>query len=151
MNKKLFLKLLLLLSLSLIACSSKNNSSLDAINNQVANNTESPIKEDIKTASPSVEGTVKSNQQNNDVTQDTQQPVESNIETESAAEEYSCLIKEAYEEQQDYINSIDDTKVKQSIQTANSAAIFKANELLIEYPEDTELINTSLKKVLANE
>ena len=48
----------------------------------------------------------------------------------------------------DYIDSIDYSTVKQSLQTSESTAIFKSNELLLEHPEDSEAIDLSLKKVL---
>ena len=144
MNKKLFLKLLLSLSLSLslISCSQKTNSS---------------IKDNS-----SIESTVKNKKQTDNLEQDTQENISQNTQdnleqdtqeniSQDTKTEYYILIKDAYKKQQNYINSIDDSKVKQSLQTADSAAILKANELLMEYPEDTDLINTSLKKVLASE
>lgn len=154
MKKKLFLKLglLLLSSLSLVACGQKNNSSVEdnsskSSTSQVVSNTQNSVKEDEKTTHLPVESTVKSKQKNEDVEKNMQQ----DTQPKSAEKEYYDLIKDAWQKQQDYINSIDDPKVKQSVQTAKSAAVFKANELLMAHPEDTDIINTNLKKVLASE
>ncbi|MGG7214473.1 hypothetical protein ACQPUY_12785 [Clostridium nigeriense] len=99
MNKNLFLKLGLglLLSVSLIACGQKNSVS-ESSTNQFVNKTESSIKEDTQSDAK-------------------QNPTE---------DEYYIIIKEAWQKQKDYIDSIDDPKVKQSIQTTNSAAIMKS-------------------------
>ena len=58
------------------------------------------------------------------------------------------IIKEAKQRQQDYIDSIDDPKVKQSVQTSYSAAIAESTALYIKYPEDTDTIDAALKRVL---
>ena len=160
MNKKLFLKLLLSLSLSLslISCSQKTNSSIkdnSSIESTVKNkkqtdNLEQDTQENISqntqdNLEQDTQENISQNTQDN-LEQDTQENISQDTKTE-----YYILIKDAYKKQQNYINSIDDSKVKQSLQTADSAAILKANELLMEYPEDTDLINTSLKKVLASE
>ena len=71
-----------------------------------------------------------------------------NSQQEEKQEYYYNVIKEAKQKQIDYINSIDDPKVKQYVQTAFSAAIFKANELTLKYPEDSDIINVSLNKLL---
>lgn len=63
-------------------------------------------------------------------------------------EEYYLLIKEAKKNQQDYVNSIDDPNVKQSVQTPYSAAIAESNSLSIKYPNDIYTINKALKRVL---
>ncbi|KAF1304449.1 hypothetical protein [Candidatus Enterococcus willemsii] len=57
----------------------------------------------------------------------------------------------AWEKQQEYIDSIDDPKVKQSVQTPHAAAVMEATRLEIIYPEDVEVIKESLQKVLAGE
>lgn len=60
MNKKLFLKLgLLLLSLSLVACGQKNSSvgedsSSESSTSQFVTSTQSSVKESVKITSPSV-------------------------------------------------------------------------------------------------
>lgn len=66
-------------------------------------------------------------------------------------EEYYLLIKEAKQNQQDYIDSIDDPKVKQSVQTPYSAAIAESTSLYIKYPTDIHTIDKALKRVLDGE
>lgn len=66
-------------------------------------------------------------------------------------EEYYIIIKEAKQRQQDYIDSIDDPKVKQSVQTPYAAAIAESTALYIKYPGDTYTIDAALKKVLNGE
>lgn len=157
MNKKRFLKLgLLLLSMSLVACGQKNNSvgednSSESSTRQFVSSTQSSVKESIKTTSPSVENATESKQEEEDVQKNTQQDTQADTQQDSTEKEYYDLIKEAWQKQKDYIDSIDDPKVKQSVQTTQSAAIFKSNELLLEHPEDSDAINASLKKVLAGE
>lgn len=169
MNKKIFLKLaLLLLSLSLVACGQKNisveeeNSSKSSTNN-VVSGTQSSVKEGEKTTSPSVENEVELKKEDEDVEKniqsdtqpdiqlETQPDMQTDIQQEATEKEYYDLIKEAWEKQREYIDSIDDPKVKQSVQTPHSAAILKSNELLLKYPEDSEVIDVSLKKVLDRE
>lgn len=157
MNKKLFLKLgLLLLSLSLVACGQKNNSvgennSSELSTSQFVTSTQSSVKESEKTTSPSVENAVESKKEDEDVQKNIQQDTKPATQPEATEKEYYDLIKEAWQKQKDYIDSIDDPKVKQSVQTTNSAAILKSNELLLAHPEDSEAINASLEKVLAGE
>lgn len=157
MNKKLFLKLgLLLLSLSLVACGQKNNSVgennySELSTSQFVTSTQSSVKESEKTTSPSVENAVESKQGDEAVQKNTQQDTKPDTQPEATEKEYYDLIKEAWQKQKDYIDSIDDPKVKQSVQTTNSAAILKSNELLLAHPEDSEAINASLEKVLAGE
>ena len=66
-------------------------------------------------------------------------------------EEYYIIIKEAKQRQQDYIDSIDDPKVKQSVQTSFSAAIAESTSLYIKYPTDISTIDKALKRVLNGE
>ena len=66
-------------------------------------------------------------------------------------EEYYLLIKEAKQRQQDYVNSIDDPKIKQSVQTPYSAAIAESSSLYIKYPTDIPTIDKALKRVLNGE
>jgi hypothetical protein len=66
-------------------------------------------------------------------------------------EEYYIIIKEAKQRQQDYIDSIDDPKVKQSVQTPYAAAIAESTALYIKYPQDIETIDSALKRVLNGE
>lgn len=153
MNKKLFLKLgLLLLSLSLVACGQKNNSagednSSKSSTSQFVRSTQSSVKESVKTTSPSVENAVESKQENEYVHKNTQQ----DTQQDATEDEYYIIIKEAWQRQKDYIDSIDDPKVKQSVQTSQSAAIMESTGLLIEHPEDSEAIEASLERVLNGE
>ena len=157
MNKKLFLKLgLLLLSLSLVACGQKNNSvgennSYELSTSQFVTSTQSSVKESEKTTSLSVENAVESKKEDEDVQKNIQKDTKPDTQPEATEKEYYDLIKEAWQKQKDYIDSIDDPKVKQSVQTTNSAAILKSNELLLAHPEDSEAINASLQKVLSGE
>ena len=138
MNKKLFLKLgLLLLSLLLVACGQENNLAVE--------------EESIKTTSVSDENAVENKQEDEDVQKNIQQGAQQDIEQEAIEDEYYKIIKEAWQKQKDYIDSIDDTKEKQSLQTSQSAAIMESNRLLIEHPEDSEAIEASLKKVINGE
>lgn len=157
MNKKLFLKLgLLLLSLALVSCGQKNNSlgednSFKASTSQSVSSTENSGEESGKTTSSSVENEVESKQEDEDVQKNTQPDIQQDTQQEVTEEEYYRIIKEAWQKQKDYIDSIDDPKVKQSVQTTQSAAIMESNRLLIENPEDSEAIEASLKKVLSGE
>ena len=62
---------------------------------------------------------------------------------------YYDLIYQAWDRQRLYIESIEDPKVKQSVQTSHSAAVFESTRLLTEYPDDADLIEEALKEVLA--
>lgn len=147
MNKKLFLKLgLLLFSLSLVSCSQKNNSA-ESSTPKLVSNTASSLEENVETTSSSIENTTDNQDDDSDALPNTNQ----DTEQATTENEYYELIKEAWQKQKDYIDSINDPNVKQSVQTAYSAATFKANELLMEHPEDCEIINASLKRVLENE
>lgn len=124
MNKKLFLKLgLLLLSLSLVACGQENNLAVED------NSSKSGVNQSVSSTQSS----------------------EENTQQEVTEDEYYIIIKEAWQKQKDYIDSIDDPKEKQSVQTSQSAAIMESNRLLIEHPEDSEAIEASLKRVINGE
>lgn len=157
MNKKLFLKLgLLLLSLLFISCGQKNNSLGEdnfskSITSQFDITIESSGKEIVETISPSVENLVEANQEDEEIEKSTQENTKLNIVPEATEKKYYDLIKESWQKQNDYIDSIDDSTVKQSLQTPKSAAIFKSNELLLEHPKDSKAIDLSLKRVLNGE
>ena len=89
MNKKLFLKLLLLLlSMSLVACGQKNNSAgEDTSSKSSTSNVQSSVKESVKTASSSAENTVKSKQEDNDIQKNPQQEVEKNPQQKETEKE----------------------------------------------------------------
>ena len=145
MSKKLFLKVgLLLLSLSFVSCGNDSNSlgedtSSNASTSQAVINAEISEEESIINTSPSVETAVESELE------------DENVKQSLTEEEYYLLIKEAKQRQQDYIDSIDDPKVKQSVQTSYSAAIAESSFLYIKYPEDTKTIDAALKRVLNGE
>lgn len=82
---------------------------------------------------------------------DTEETSEDNSENDEKAEEYYDSIKAAWEEQQDYIDSIDDPDVKQSVQTPYSAAIAESTRLEMENPDDVEIIRESAKKMVDGE
>lgn len=158
MNKKLFLKLvLLLLSLALVSCGIKSNSieeenSSKVITSESFSNTQDSEEESTKTKFSSDENTVEKDEdiqksKQPDIQKDTQQ----DINQESTEDEYYRIIKEAWQKQKDYIDYIDDPKEKQSLQTAQSAAIMESNKLLIDHPEDSESIEASLKSVINGE
>ena len=64
---------------------------------------------------------------------------------------YYDLIYQAWDRQRLYIESIEDLKVRQSVQTSHSAAIFESTRLMTEYPEDVDLIKEALSEVLVSE
>lgn len=135
MNKKLFLKLGLLVSLtslSFIACGQKDNST------RTINSSKNIVEHKPEKAQENTQEKAQENTQ-----EKTKQEVNE--------KDYYTLIKEAWQNQKNYINSIDDSKVKQSLQTPRSAAISKSTELLSEYTEDSKSIQISLKKVLDGE
>lgn len=159
MNKKLTLKLLLslLLSLSLISCGQKDNISSS---NKSNNETQSSIKKeennenqdnasDVKEENNENQGNASNVKEDNN--ENTQQNTQLDVNQGLTEEEYYIIIKEAKKRQQDYIDSIDDPKVKQSVQTSYSAAIAESTALYIKYPEDTDTIDAALKRVLNGE
>lgn len=82
--------------------------------------------------------------QEGSITETPTTPAESEVNSDT----YYDSILAAWQRQHDYIASIDDDAVKQSVQTSHSAAIFEANRLQMEHPEDAAIINESLHKVL---
>lgn len=71
-------------------------------------------------------------------------------ENDSQIEEhYYTLIKEAKQKQTDYINSIEDPTIKQSVQSSYSAAIFESTSLTMSFPDDQEPITRALQRVLS--
>lgn len=69
-------------------------------------------------------------------------------EIESKDNQYYNSIKEAWVKQKNYVDSIEDSKMKQATQTPFSAANAEATKLEQDNPEDAELIKESLQKVL---
>lgn len=68
-------------------------------------------------------------------------------EDEAKAEEYYDAISDARQRAVDYINSIDDPKLKGSVQGPDGATLQEAERLKKENPEDTEIIEESFQKV----
>lgn len=83
--------------------------------------------------------------------ENTQQSTQPDVKQGLTEDEYYMIIKEAKQRQQEYIDSIDDPKVKQSVQTSYSAAIAESTALYIKYPDDTDTIDAALKRVLNGE
>lgn len=111
---------------------------------QKSDNTEHKVEQKLDNTEQRVE-------EKSDNTEQKVEQKSENIEQKSEQKSekyYYTLIEEAKQKQIDYINSIEDPKEKQSVQTAFSAAVYKANELELKYPEDSEIISASLKKVL---
>lgn len=127
MNKKLFLKLgLLLLSLALVSCGQKNNSlgednSFKASTSQSVSSTENSGEESGKTTSSSVENEVESKQEDEDVQKNTQQ------DTKQDATKNELFIvaggnNTVPEVCEYYLDELDVTpRIKPSIITANSS------------------------------
>lgn len=69
-------------------------------------------------------------------------------ERKQKEESYYNMIYDARDKQQQYIDSIDNEQVKQSVQTSQSAAFVEANYLISEYPEDTDIIKKALGRVV---
>ena len=173
MNKKLFLKLGLGLgvvatisSAALISYEQKNNSTKEieaskSDTDSLDSNNQELVAEDRGSVSSSTnlkdskfertqENTQEKTQQN--VQQNTQQNVQENTQQNAQQEElekeYYTLIKEAWQRQKDYVDSIEDPWIKQSVQTPYSAAFAESTRLLLEYPENREIIDISLKKFI---
>ena len=85
------------------------------------------------------------------VKENIQQNTQPDVKQGLTEEEYYMIIKEAKQRQQDYIDSIEDPKVKQSVQTSYAAAIAESTALYIKYPDDTDTIDAALKRVLNGE
>lgn len=180
MNKKLFLKLGLGLgvvatisSAALISYGQKNNSikeievsksdtdSLDSNTQELGAEDRGGVSSSTNLKDSKFEKTQEKTQEKiqqktqQSVQQNTQQNVQENTQQNAQQEElekeYYTLIKEAWQRQKDYVDSIEDPAVKQSVQTPTSAAIAESTRLLLEYPENSEIINISLQKVLYGE
>jgi len=76
---------------------------------------------------------------------------QSNIATQKKEDSYYAQIKQAMQKQQDYIESITDPNARQSVQTAYSAGVAEATRLQTIYPEDSDMIESILNKILDNQ
>lgn len=82
---------------------------------------------------------------------DSQNTEDSEPTENTKSDEYYHSIKEAWNKQKDYVDGIEDPKIKQATQTPFSAANAEATRLEQENPEDAEVIKASLKRVLDGE
>lgn len=108
----------------------------------VQQNTQQNVQENTQ---QNVQENIQENIQQN-VQQNVQENTQQNAQQEELEKEYYTLIKEAWQRQKDYIDSIEDPAVKQSLQTPDAAAHAKSVELSLKYPENSEIIYISLKK-----
>lgn len=103
--------------------------------------------ESIKPVSHSAENSAEKEVDDEDLKSDRKEYTQQN----PTEDKYYIKLKEAWQTQKDYIESINDPTVKKSVQTPESAAIMESNTLLIKYPGDAEAIDESLKRVLNGE
>lgn len=75
----------------------------------------------------------------------------SNQEPTNNSENYYQQIKDAWQKEKDYVEAIEDPKLKQSVQTPSAAANAMASKLEMENPADSKIIESSLQKVLAGQ
>lgn len=158
MNKKIILTLLLLLlSVSLISCGQKEKVS---DSNKPSNEIENSINKEDTNSKADNDTDLKEDdnvnldtdiKEDNNVNPDTNTDLkeETNIKQSLTEEEYYKLIKDAKKRQQDYIDSIDDPNIKQSVQTSYAAAVSESSVLYLNYPDDTGTIDAALNRVLS--
>ena len=133
---------------------SDNNYDVSSENNiESTSNSSNDNSNKNQSVNSSLNGYNSQSTQNTEVSQDTEssENTQPDVKQGLTEEDYYMTIKEAKQRQQDYIDSINDPNVKQSIQTSYSAAITKSTELHIKYPEDTVIIDAALKRVLNDE
>ena len=131
-----------------------NNDEVSSENNiESTSNSSNDNSNKNQSVNSSLNGYNSQSTQNTEVSQDTEssENTQPDVKQGLTEEDYYMTIKEAKQRQQDYIDSINDPNVKQSIQTSYSAAITKSTELHIKYPEDTVIIDAALKRVLNDE
>lgn len=143
--------------LLLSACSSANvkSPSSDSSNSELKSSQAIHNSTTEEETSSAEKTSIQKNTENSIVNETgTQETANTSVDTgtttsdEAKEEKYYRLIKKAWQEQKDYVDSITDAKVKQSVQTPFAAANAKSNQLEMENSADTELITTSLNKVL---
>ncbi|MHC5228960.1 hypothetical protein ACYSNW_11825 [Enterococcus sp. LJL99] len=107
-------------------------------------------KKDSTTYSSTSESTITSSfKQQSSNSDEESLPIEQSEESELSLEDYYySFINDVRQKQIDYINSIEDPHVKQSVQSSLSAAISASNGLRLEHPEDAEIIDNALQRVL---
>ncbi|MDA2897930.1 hypothetical protein [Lactococcus lactis] len=128
--KKFFIGILSLLILFTITACSKTNSS-------------------SKDSSQSTTKLIKESSKETQTKQASSTELSSSSKQQSSENIYYVQLKKAWLDELDYINSISDPHIKQAVQSPESAANFKSNELVNQHPEDTSVINENLKKVLS--
>lgn len=165
MKKITLLSILLLSSFSLIACSSnkqedekKTEPKSEEKSKEIKSNKtisseaimEGNISEGKQTTinSSTIEGVGSQNNSSYSGQKNTTENPQSE-ERVNKLEHYKTLIRNAKEKQSAYINSINDPKIKQSVQTADSAAIGEATRLQIENPKEEDIVEEALKIVIA--
>ena len=65
---------------------------------------------------------------------------ETSVPMTNIEDEYYQQIKDAWQKEKDYVDSVTDPKVKQSLQTPFAAANAKATELVMNNPSDETII-----------
>ncbi|MDA9470055.1 hypothetical protein [Enterococcus sp. 5H] len=159
--KKKYLGVLLLFSLLSVGCSKKQPTKTEDSDFQIKQS-ESTTKKSESTTEVTSSSTSESIVSSSIVQQTTaslenevQEQVypevvdNTNEENETNSENYYYnFIKDVKQRQVDYINSIEDPHIKQSVQTSQSAAISASNSLLLENPRDADIIKEALQKVL---
>lgn len=76
---------------------------------------------------------------------------ENTINAELENDQYYQSLKIVWQEAQNYIETIDNPELKNSVQTPEGAVNGKYIELLGQYPEDEELIKTARQRILNGE
>ena len=107
----------------------------------------SPPSESISSSVLSSEPAQSSSQ----VIQSTTTTISSEPINQAQNQDYYTEIKKVWQHELNYINSITDPHLKQAVQTPEAAATSEATFLLGTHPEDSTIINESLKKVLSGE
>ena len=130
--KKFFIGILSLLILFTVTACSKTNSS-------------------SKESSQSTTKLIRESSKETQTKQASSTELSSSSRQQSSENIYYVQLKKAWQDELDCINSISDPHIKQAVQSPESAAIFKSNELVNQHPEDTSVINENLKKVLSGQ
>ncbi len=90
-------------------------------------------------------------QSSSQVIQSTTTTISSEPINQAQNQDYYAEIKKVWQDELNYINSITDPHLKQAVQTPEAAATSEATFLVRTNPEDSTIINESLKKVLSGE
>lgn len=146
--KKLMIGLLLA-ALFLTACSSNdskkstdNKSDMKVQTNSTKKDITQTQTDEVKKDSSIQAQTDESKQGDNNTQKNTQQ--------EETKRDYYASLKDVWQRQKDYIDSIDDPITKQLVHTMEDATIAESKLLLLGNPKDTKVINEALQKILAD-